>query len=395
MPRRIVYLQDTLMSGGASRILLEILKNVDRERFFLEVATLWEEGPLAEGVRELGVPVHVLGAPRLRADRAVVGSVGGLLAARQPDLLHTSRHWSAVAGRLAARRAGIPVVNHVVQERPDRRIDAEAIAAGGTIPRNRGRLLILSHATAPLAHRFVAISQAVARRPFGVPGVLRGRMRVVYPGQDREELLRLARAEPDPPVPPDGEPAIVVVAQLTQTKGHRHLIDAMPRVQERFPGARLLVLGDGPMRSALEAQARPLGDAVAFLGYRPDRLAIMSRSDVAVFPSVTESFGIAMVEAMVVGTPVVASDIPSFREIAGGGRAAVLTRPGDPDALAAAIVGLAGDPAGAEELRATAAERAGRFASSSTTAEIEGIWEEVLTRRPRRRPSPSPGGPSG
>ena len=122
------------------------------------------------------------------------------------------------------------------------------------------------------------------------------------------------------------------------------VLAAMPRILERYPEAQLTVVGDGPWRSRMERAARPLGPAVEFAGYaNGSRPGFYRSSDVYLCPTTRASFGVTLLEAMACGTPLVVSDIPAFRDLAGQSHA-VFVPPGDPDAWGRAVGALIDDP---------------------------------------------------
>lgn len=159
--------------------------------------------------------------------------------------------------------------------------------------------------------------------------------------------------------PDDAEPrspdTLLFVGRLVEKKGLRHLIDAMPVVRAAHPAARLEIAGFGPEREALEARvaALGLGDAVRFLGAVPqDALpALYRRAAVFVAPFVEaasgdqEGLGLVVVEALGCGARAVVSDLPATRELGGDLPGLVRVPPGDPAALAAALVALLAAPA--------------------------------------------------
>ena len=145
-----------------------------------------------------------------------------------------------------------------------------------------------------------------------------------------------------------GAPLVVTVGRLEASKGTDLLIEALPLLRARWPGARLEVLGDGPARAALREKAEALGidDAVAFSGQLPHAAVLARLRDAAVFclASVSEGFPKAVVEAMASGVPVVVTDLPVLRHLlsSGGG---VLLESRTPEAIAKASASCVEDPA--------------------------------------------------
>jgi glycosyltransferase involved in cell wall biosynthesis len=149
-----------------------------------------------------------------------------------------------------------------------------------------------------------------------------------------------------PRVARDGTPYFLCVAALTQKKAHDTLLRAFSRVNH---GHRLLLVGDGPMRGAVEAQVEQLGlsDRVFVLGQQPPVVVakLLAGATGSVLPSRDEPFGIAAVESMAVGTPVVATAVGGLAEIVEHERTGLVVPVDDPTALAAALERNAGDDA--------------------------------------------------
>jgi glycosyltransferase involved in cell wall biosynthesis len=188
-------------------------------------------------------------------------------------------------------------------------------------------LLPLQRAGYAVAHRVVANSAAAAARLRAE--YLPSRKIVVIPnGID---------------LPPAGQralhtaaPVITTVANLRAGKGHDVLLAAASRILRWFPAARFQLVGDGPLRPALEQQAAALGlgDRVDFLGHRDDVADLLRASDVFAFPSLMEAFPNAVMEAMSHGVPVVASNVGGIPELVTDRRNGLLVPPGDAAALA-------------------------------------------------------------
>ena len=128
-------------------------------------------------------------------------------------------------------------------------------------------------------------------------------------------------------------------------KGTRVFVEAVPKVIENDTNVRFLIAGDGDLRSALEEQVKDLGieDKITFLGLVPEdkKIEVYSSFDVFVFPSLAEGFGIVLIEAMALGLPCVASDLPVLKEV--GGSAVKFFRVGDYEDMARKILILLED----------------------------------------------------
>jgi phosphatidylinositol alpha-mannosyltransferase len=152
----------------------------------------------------------------------------------------------------------------------------------------------------------------------------------------------------------------------------------MPRVLARRPEARLTVAGDGPLRPVYERLARPLGDAVRFVGrVNGDRPRHYAGADLYLCPTTQASFGITLLEAMACETPMVVSDITGFRELIDGGREAVLVPKGRPEAWAEAIVGLLDDVGGRAAMGVAGRRKAETFAWPRIADQVMRVYQRV------------------
>jgi glycosyltransferase involved in cell wall biosynthesis len=143
-----------------------------------------------------------------------------------------------------------------------------------------------------------------------------------------------------------GWTTVGTVGRTVKEKGHATLLDAVPQILRAHPRVQFLIVGDGPLRQALEARlaGTPHREHVCFAGARPDIPEMMAAMDLFAFPSVSEGFGIALVEAMASSIPVVASRIRPLTEIVVDGQTGRLVPAGDAAALADALNQLIANP---------------------------------------------------
>jgi glycosyltransferase involved in cell wall biosynthesis len=283
----------------------------------------------------LSVVTHEIGGD---LDVTAVAFLGRLVQRVSPDIVHAhSRRGADFFGGLAATMSGVPAVL-------TRRVDSVDVPLVG-------RLKYLTYA------RVVAISEAI-RLQLEAGGVDPARLRVIrsavpvddcQPVWSREQLLAAFSLSPDAAV-------VAIVAQLIERKGHAVLLDAWPAVRAAVPGARLLILGAGPLEATLRERARAL-DGITFAGFRPDVREFLGRIDVLAHPALREGLGVSVLEAQAAGVPVVAARAGGLPEVVIDGVTGRLTAPCDRHALANALVGLLGDPAQRAALGAAARAR--------------------------------------
>ena len=233
----------------------------------------------------------------------------------------------------------------------------------------------------PVVYRsspFIAISEST-REDLVRRGIARERVHLVHCGLDHGTFC------PDSSVKRSEVPTVVFLGRLRKYKGVQILLRAMPRVMERVPGVRLLVVGDGPYRGALEKLAVRLGisEVVTFTGYVPsqERVRMLRASHVAVSPSPKEGWGLTVVEANACGTPVVASRSPGLQDSVRHGETGFLVRHGDMGELADRLVEILSDEALRERLASGALRWAGKFTWEACATRCAEIMEAVAEGR--------------
>jgi glycosyltransferase involved in cell wall biosynthesis len=378
---KVLYLIETLGVGGAEQSLLEIL-----QRFRDVTPTMchiYEGQDLRPAFEAACIPVVSLDVPPKYRFRTAIRLVEDLVRRERPDLIHTTLFRAEVVGRIVGRRRGIPVVCSFVSE-----CYAEIRWRSLSLP-GRAKLKgvqLVDRLTAPLAAHWVANSETVKRSESRSLGISPDRVTVVHRGRDVSRFS----AAPTPATSDayrvslglsDGCQVVISVGRLVDSKGHAELIDAFARVASVTPDAVLLLVGDGPERGNLERQVAAAGvaDRVRLLGQRADVPQLLAVADVFAFPSHYEGHPGAVVEAMLAGKPIVASDTPVHRETLDDGRCALLVPVRSAVPLADAMLRLLGDPALAAELGARAQELARRrFDIDLTAAQYEALYRRVI-----------------
>jgi phosphatidylinositol alpha-mannosyltransferase len=174
---------------------------------------------------------------------------------------------------------------------------------------------------------------------------------------------------------------LLFVGRLEERKGFAIAVRAFAQLAARYPDLRLLVIGDGTERDAVETLSPATRSRVEMLGrVDDDRLAsYLKAADVYIGPATGgESFGIVLAEAMAAGLPIVASDIPGYRDVARDGREAVLVTPGDPAALVTGVARVLDEPALAGSLGDNGKERARIYDWDTVTQKIVDLYREAL-----------------
>ena len=355
---KVLHLHKLTGVSGSENHLLALLpalreREVDARFLGLDVPGT-DVRPFHERLDELGVPHRSVRcgldvSPRLARD--VIRAVR----AERPELLHTHLVHADVYGAIASRVTGVPFVS--TRHNDDRYL--------------LGPFRYVDRAFARGVRRIVAISDAV-------------RLFLERAGHDPRKLVTIrygldelpsARSSPTPAEAgiPGGVPLVLAVGRLIEQKDHGTMLRAFARVREEHPETRLAILGSGPLEAETRTLAASLGisDAVALPG-RTEIRDWLDRADVFVHTSRWEGFGIVLLEAMLVGLPIVATSVSAVPEVVADGKTGALVDAGDVAGVARELSRLLGD----EELRRQLGE-AGRERARSEFS-VTRMTEQTL-----------------
>jgi glycosyltransferase involved in cell wall biosynthesis len=300
--------------GGERQVRL-LIETLASRSGFLQHLVAGRDTPLASAIHPEGLAIHHVpwtAALDPRAALALFRMLQRLRRSHGRDLLvHAHDSHALALAFAAARPMRIPLV-----------ATRRSVIAPGRLWRRPTRV--------------IALSPAVARE-LAAAGVPSDRVVCIPSAIPLAELDMTSDPRPTVPEAPP-RPMVVAVGALTAEKGHLALIEALPRVLEAVPAVHLVFVGDGPEHGRLEARARQLGllERVRFLGAQASARALIRHAQVLAQPSVHEALGTAVLEAMALGVPVVATATGGLIDLLRGG-AGLLVPPGNPDALADAL----------------------------------------------------------
>ena len=370
---RILYVIDSLVPGGAERSLLALAPRYAERDVQLEVAYLHDRAGLQQGLLDAGAALHCLSGAGGRI--GWTWRTRRLLERRRPDIVHTTLFEADLAGRIAAALSHRPVVSSLVNIA----YGPEMLLDPGLRAWKVREAQLADSVTCRWVRRFHAVSNHVREVMAQRLRIPRQRIEVIPRGRDLEALgspspERRARVRAELNLPGDAR-VILVAARQERQKGIDVVLQAMPRILAAFPDARLLLAGrdgnDTPRIRATIADLR-LEESVSLLGVREDIGALLCGSDALVSPSRWEGFPGAVLEAMAMGTPIVATDLPMVREAVGDERNAWLVPPDRPRELAVASIDALMHPSVAQK-RASAARR--RFTDHFT---IDHVADQMV-----------------
>ena len=318
---RVAHVHRIRGIGGSERHVLALLPALAALGVEPLVVGLDDPGGAPEPFYEqLGTIESVRLESRRDLDPLLPARIARELCRRRVDLVHTHLVHADVYGGVAATLARLPLVSTKHNDDPFR----------------VGPFRFVERALTARAARVICITESLRRFNVERVGLPPAKLETIHYGLD--ELPRPWGENPPDDVPPDAR-VLLAVARLVPQKGLDVAVSALPLVRERHPEAALVVLGEGPDRDRLR------GDGVHLLGRVPDVAAWLRRAALLVHPARWEGFGLALLEAMLAGVPIVATHVSSIPEIVVDGETGVLVPPDEPRALADAIVRVLDEPA--------------------------------------------------
>ena len=323
-PLRVMFVHTEVVVGGAETLLLEIIRNMDRERFEPELCCLKQLAELGEVIAK-EVPSHV-GLLQHKFDYKVLGRLTDLLRDRKTDAVVTigtggdRMFW----GRLAAWRANVPVILSSLH------------ATGYPMKVER-----INRMLAPITDGFIGCAPTHSKFLVAGEGCPRNKVFTVWNGVDVDRFRLRERAQMRGRLDiPNDIPVAGIVAALRPEKKHLMLVDAWADVVQRLPDALLLIVGDGVERQSIEQRVNELGlsNNVRLLGTRHDVPEVLSAMDLKVLSSGMEANPASTLEAGACGLPVVAPAVGSLPDTVIEGETGLLVEPNNAVALSDAIV---------------------------------------------------------
>jgi len=377
---RIAHCLEQVRSGGVERRRLSLARKLDPAKFEQMVICTEALPALLAEFEEAGCRVAQIGIMKRGIDWPKIRDAAGLLREFQPDIVHGAVFEGVIIAALAGHLARVPKI-----------IAEEIITPVG----RRWSGHVYYRLLTALADRVVAISAAVSRYLTQTIKLPRSKVRLIYNGVAEAEPayadeLRAVRTSlglaADAPI-------VGTLSRLAGPAGqppdsHKRISDAiaaMRLIVDRFPAARMVIVGDGPDREFLQRRVAQEGleGTVIFAGFQARVRPFLECMDVLVHPAESEGLPLALVEAMFASRPIVASNVAGSNEVVADGETGLLVPVRNPGALARCTIALLENPRLRADMGAAALRRARElFSEDRYVRQVASLYEELAPNRP-------------
>ncbi len=315
---KIYYILGPLGYGGAERLVVDMVKNLDKNIFLPKVFCIRSKGALAVELEKIGLEVVVV-PKKNKFGLDTIVALTKIFKKEKPDIVHTHLFVGDTWGRLAAVLARVPLIfctEHNIN------MDEGFF--------RRQLKLVLSFFT----NKFFAVSKAVKTHSIKKDKISAKKMQVIYNGID---INKFKQSEFKFNLQ---NPILTCVGRLEEQKGQRYLIAAMPEIIKKYPSVCLWLVGSGSQQVVLENQIKNLNlnNNVSLIPATQAVSDILNQTDIFVLPSLWEGLGIVLLEALASFKPVVASQILAVDEIIVHNKTGLLATPKDSHDLAQKIL---------------------------------------------------------
>lgn len=376
--KKVLYLIDTLEVGGAETSILEIASRLKEYKPF--VISIYKGSSLKQRFEKANIKVYDLGIEKKFGIKEVYGNIAKILEKEKPVLIHATLFRAEQFSRYLGKKYQIPVINSFVNDS----YSEERYAMLNSKQRLSLNLYKwFDRFTANKVTQFMSITNSIIVSNSKALNINEDKVKVIYRGRNIENFRRR---------PSQGKiellkdkfgsgPIILTVSRLLKRKGYCEAIMAIKKVTKEFPSLKYLIAGEGHDRSLFEnlIEKNDLTRNIILLGNQKDIPSLLKFSDIFLFPSYYEGQGGALVEAMIMGKPIIASKIPVLEESVEENVSALLFKLKDESDLAAKLIWALRNPMEMKQFGIEASRIAEkRFDIEKIALEHESLYDQTL-----------------
>ncbi|HEY9005611.1 MAG TPA: glycosyltransferase [Ohtaekwangia sp.] len=376
--KKVLFLIDTLNTGGAEKSLLDILPQF--KTYIPIVCHVYKGEELKDKYMARGIQVYSLNIPPPYNFSKAIAGVTEVVRKCKPDIIHSSLFRSDIISRVVASRLKVPLINSLINNsyHPSRFRNA-----GFVMKLKLKGVQLIDALTAGKVDLFISNSEAIRHSNAKALGIPLEKIKVIYRGRNVQDFQNIPVSETEllkNELYIQHQTVILNVSRLLDRKGQIDLLHAFKIIRKDHTDTILLIAGDGPHRKLIEQAIADLelNEHVKLLGNRSDVPRLLSVADCFVFPSHYEGLPGALIEAMMAKVPIVASRIPENMECVDN-TSATLHKPGDIQDLATAMsIALTSSEINNKVFNAYAQAMA-KFDLQSIVEQYEKTYDDLLT----------------
>lgn len=375
---KVAYIIDTLEVGGAETSILEIASRLKNWKPF--VISIYKGNTLKNRFEKNNIKVYDLGIEEKFGIRKAYSAIGAILEKEKPDLIHATLFKAEQFSRFLGNKKHIPVINSFVNDSYSKE-RYSMLTWKQNLSLNLYRRF--DKYTAGKVTQFMSITNSIIPSNATALNINANAVKVIYRGRNIEEFQE--RTEPavleSLKLRFGKGPIILTVSRLLLRKGYCEAIMAIKELKDEFPNLKYLIAGEGHDRKIFEDLIRKydLAENVFLLGNRKDIPSLLKFCDIFLFPSYFEGQGGALVEAMIMGKPIVASKIPVLQESVTEGKSALLFKLKSKEDLTQKLSWALRNPSEMKKYGSEARNIAkNRFDIEKIAVEHEKLYEQTL-----------------
>ena len=327
----ILHLITRLPIGGAERMLLGVLHNLDSNQFNSVVCCIQDRGELADEVESIGVPVISLGLMKKgRYDRSIVPILRNIMNEHHINVIHTHLYHANLYGRIAANKESIPTIASV----------------HNTYAKRKWHRHLINWFLAKRTFRITAGSAAVKDDLLKVDHIKNNKVAILPNAIDLQRVQsNLSNKEAKYALGIESTDILIgTVGRVEEQKGHKYLLEAISHLKNNkdIQNIKLLIVGDGRLLPSLKLMAKNLdiNDISLFPGNISNLGDIYRAIDIFVMPSLWEGLSLSMLEAMAAKLPIIATDVGGVRDVLGDNKYGKIVNPSNHIEISSAIKSL-------------------------------------------------------
>ena len=381
MKHKILYVIDNMQYGGGERAFGQLISLLSKDKYEIDVACK-PGGVFEEKIISSGASLRPVDMGSRYSPKAIL-QLFSIMKKRSIDIVHSQGGRADFFTRVAAKLAGVPIIVSTI---------AMPVEGFDVNPLRKSVYAAFDRFSERFVDKFIVVSKALEHALIEKHRINKEKVVLVPNGIEVEEYRPEERGvEHGAGGKGHGVreefglgnkiPLVGAIGRLVWQKGFEYLIKAIPSVAEKFPEAKILIVGEGELEAKLKAESEKLKvrDKIIFTGFRQDIKEILSAIDILAMPSLLEGMPFVILEAMAMAKPIVATDIESITEILDNGKTGILVPPKDPDALSRAIISLLTDGDKARQMgfeaRMTVEEK---FRVEVIVDRVEKVYQELL-----------------